>query len=266
MLIDCDLPNYVRLENIWIIFLWNRRTPQPKANPTREILVKVAFGPLFPTANNFSWVGIGLCRKQTTRNPTQPNSEHPNVDVNVIIGCWCQGIAECYVNVNALIRRYIATKTGFILLSPVPCSLSWERAGKRGGCLSLFATSCNTTLQIHSCKTFSGQFLSCTYTSLAQTQLDFDPNHNSNPNPLGGSRSAGRQAGAVAFGSAARFGGVVPTKNGRPKGQPRPIRQSGVAQVSLQGCVATISLHGLSYRRRRSMLLRACVLFISLGF
>ena len=34
----------------------------------------VAFGPLFPTANDVSWVGIGLYRKQTTRNLTQPNS------------------------------------------------------------------------------------------------------------------------------------------------------------------------------------------------
>ena len=41
--------------------LWNRRTPQPKTNPTiRKIRSKVAFGTLFPAANNFSWVGIGF--------------------------------------------------------------------------------------------------------------------------------------------------------------------------------------------------------------
>ena len=32
---------------------------QPKPNP-RRIRSKVAFGPLFPTANDFSRVGIGL--------------------------------------------------------------------------------------------------------------------------------------------------------------------------------------------------------------
>ena len=33
------------------ISLWNRRTPQPKANPTQEKKrLKVAFGPLFPTS------------------------------------------------------------------------------------------------------------------------------------------------------------------------------------------------------------------------
>ena len=43
--------------------------PKPKANPIQEKLgLKVAFGPLFPTANIFSWVGIGFYRKQTTRN------------------------------------------------------------------------------------------------------------------------------------------------------------------------------------------------------
>ena len=39
----------------------NRRTSQPEANPTQEKLgKKVAIGPLFPTANIFSWVGIGF--------------------------------------------------------------------------------------------------------------------------------------------------------------------------------------------------------------
>ena len=49
-----------KLENIRIL-LWNRPTPQPKANPTqKKIRSKAVFGPLFPTANNFSWVGIGF--------------------------------------------------------------------------------------------------------------------------------------------------------------------------------------------------------------
>ena len=46
---------------------------QRQPNP-RNIWLKVAFGPRFPTTNNFSWVGVGLCRKQTTKNPTQSNS------------------------------------------------------------------------------------------------------------------------------------------------------------------------------------------------
>ena len=46
---------------------------QPKKSCCR---LKIAFGPLFPTANIFSWVKIGFTygRKQTTRNRTQPNS------------------------------------------------------------------------------------------------------------------------------------------------------------------------------------------------
>ena len=44
---------------------------QVQPNPRKNRL-KVAFGPLLSTANIFSLVGIGLYRKQTTRNPTQP--------------------------------------------------------------------------------------------------------------------------------------------------------------------------------------------------
>ena len=34
----------------------------------------MAFGPLFPATNIFTWVGIDLYRKQTTRNLAQINS------------------------------------------------------------------------------------------------------------------------------------------------------------------------------------------------
>ena len=47
----CDSPVSVGLENIWIL-LWNRQTPQPKANLTQgkwRSRLKVALGPLFPT-------------------------------------------------------------------------------------------------------------------------------------------------------------------------------------------------------------------------
>ena len=76
---SCDSPNYVGLKNMYPDkkLLWNRRTPQPKANPTQEKKnrLKVAFGPLFPTANIFFRdLGLVLYRKQTTRSLAQPNS------------------------------------------------------------------------------------------------------------------------------------------------------------------------------------------------
>ena len=40
------------------------------ANP-RKTRLKVALGPLFPTANNFSWVGIDFI--QETEYEAQPN-------------------------------------------------------------------------------------------------------------------------------------------------------------------------------------------------
>ena len=46
---------------------------QGQPNP-RKIRLKVASGPLFPTANIFRGLGLVLYRKQTTINPTQPNS------------------------------------------------------------------------------------------------------------------------------------------------------------------------------------------------
>ena len=46
---------------------------QGQPNPTK-IRLKVALGPLFP-CEQIIFLGLGLivCRKQTTRNPTQPN-------------------------------------------------------------------------------------------------------------------------------------------------------------------------------------------------
>ena len=65
---------------------------KPTDSPTRsqpnprKVRLKVAFGPPFPTANIFSWVGIDF-RKQTTRNPTQPNS--PQTPYFFCVGlCW----------------------------------------------------------------------------------------------------------------------------------------------------------------------------------
>ena len=59
-------------KQIYNIMKPTRSPTQGQPNP-RNIRLKVVFGPLFPTANNFSWIGIGLYRKQTTRNLTQPN-------------------------------------------------------------------------------------------------------------------------------------------------------------------------------------------------
>ena len=42
-------------------------------NP-RKIRRNVAFGPLFPTANNFSWIGIGFIQEVDYKKLTQSNS------------------------------------------------------------------------------------------------------------------------------------------------------------------------------------------------
>ena len=52
----------------------NRRTPQP-----------VAFGPLFPTANNFSWVGIGLILETDFKKPN-PTKFSANTPIRVCTG------------------------------------------------------------------------------------------------------------------------------------------------------------------------------------
>ena len=54
------------------MLLRNRRTPQPKANPTQtKSRSKWQLGHFFPQQIPFSWVRIGLYRKQTTRNLTK---------------------------------------------------------------------------------------------------------------------------------------------------------------------------------------------------
>ena len=45
---------------------------QGEPNP-RNVRLKVVFGPLFPTANIFSWVGIGFKWEKDCQNLTQPN-------------------------------------------------------------------------------------------------------------------------------------------------------------------------------------------------
>ena len=56
-----------------LILLWNRRTPQPKAYPTQEILgQKWHSGHFCPQRNNFWWgLGLILYRKQTARKASQ---------------------------------------------------------------------------------------------------------------------------------------------------------------------------------------------------
>ena len=69
--------NSVGLENMHQVNLVMKPTSAPaqgQPNP-RRIGFKVAFGPLFPAVNTFfRGLGLVLYRKQTTRNPTQPNS------------------------------------------------------------------------------------------------------------------------------------------------------------------------------------------------
>ena len=66
-------------------FCWGRKhvniIMKPTNSPTqgqpnpKKIRLKVAFGPLFPTAKYFfGGLGLVLYRKQTARNQTQPNS------------------------------------------------------------------------------------------------------------------------------------------------------------------------------------------------
>ena len=43
---------------------------QGQPNP-RKIRLKVAFGPLFPTANNFSWVGIDFVEGTDYKEPNR---------------------------------------------------------------------------------------------------------------------------------------------------------------------------------------------------
>ena len=59
ILVRCDLPNYVGMENLYVnIIMKPTNSPtQGQPNP-RKIRRKVAFGPLYPTARIFSWVGI----------------------------------------------------------------------------------------------------------------------------------------------------------------------------------------------------------------
>ena len=66
--------NYVVLQKIETL-LCNRRTPQPKVNPTQETLAsKWHLGHFFPQQMIFRELGLILYRKQTRRNPTRPNS------------------------------------------------------------------------------------------------------------------------------------------------------------------------------------------------
>ena len=52
---------------------------QGQPNPTKKWL-KVGFGPLFPIANSFSWVGIGLMWETDYKkpNPTKILRKHPS--------------------------------------------------------------------------------------------------------------------------------------------------------------------------------------------
>ena len=60
-------------EHINVIMKPSNSPTQGQPNPRKNSL-NVAFGPLFPTANDFRGLGFILSRKRTTRNPTQPIS------------------------------------------------------------------------------------------------------------------------------------------------------------------------------------------------
>ena len=80
-----DLPNSVELENIYRVHIIAKPTnsaTQGQPNP-RKVRLKVAFGPLFPTATNFSWVGIGFIEETDYEkpNPTTFLRKHPDESV-----------------------------------------------------------------------------------------------------------------------------------------------------------------------------------------
>ena len=56
-----------------ILWMKTDELPKPKANPTQEKnRLKVAFGPLCPTANIFSWAGIGFMWETNRLREPQP--------------------------------------------------------------------------------------------------------------------------------------------------------------------------------------------------
>ena len=55
----CDIPNYFGLENMYHYETDELSNPRPTQSKTQNRL-KVASGPLFPTANQFLWVGIAF--------------------------------------------------------------------------------------------------------------------------------------------------------------------------------------------------------------
>ena len=72
------------------MFLWNRRTPQPQGqpNPRKKWVKKGRLGHFFsPAANNFSvgWDWF-FFRKQTTRNPTEPNYRQTSCCTGTLAG------------------------------------------------------------------------------------------------------------------------------------------------------------------------------------
>ena len=57
----CYVPNSVGLENVEKYDHETDELPNPRpTQPKKNYRLKVAFGPLFPKANIFSWVGIGF--------------------------------------------------------------------------------------------------------------------------------------------------------------------------------------------------------------
>ena len=76
----CDLPDHVGLENINIITKPTNSPTEGQPSP-RKSRLKVAFGPLFPTTNIFSWVGIDIYVGNTLQE-TQPNKK---INANTIL-------------------------------------------------------------------------------------------------------------------------------------------------------------------------------------
>ena len=115
------------------MLLWNRRTPQPKANPDQEKLgLKWRLGHFFPQKVFFRGLGSVLYGEQTTRNLTQPFRKHPNFKYHpwkarsVRNGLW-RGPRLLYTIPEKADILYLIYDCSVILLCSYKCTASYTK-------------------------------------------------------------------------------------------------------------------------------------------
>ena len=72
-----DLPIHLELENINKCYCETDELPNPRPTQPNKIRLKVAFGPLFPTTNQFSWVGIDFIQETGYKKPNPTKFSTP---------------------------------------------------------------------------------------------------------------------------------------------------------------------------------------------